>query len=345
MYSMRLNYFTFVLVFFIVVVPSIVISQENDISVLIFSKTNGFRHGSIDAGIAMINEFGEDLNWNVDTTENSSDFNEENLTQYDVVIWLNTSGNNLLTETQQDAFRTYIQNDNGYIGVHAATDTYRDGSWPWYNELAGAIVQTNPNHTANNFNATMSVLNQHPTVEHLGDSWNKDEEYYYWGESNGGYLFEDNITLLEVEQTGNQSYDIARPITWYKEYDGGRSFYTALGHNDSDYSDNEEFKTMMFEAIIWAANGGVLSTDSFEANESLIIYPNPTNDLISISTTIFSQDSQFTASIYDINGKLILSQIITETNHQISIEAYQTGTYIVSLSGKNTNTSTLVIKQ
>ena len=298
---MRLHYLIYTLLSFFILLPSTSICQENDINILIFSKINGFRHGSIDAGIEMINEFGENLNWTVDTTENGSDFNEDNLSQYDVVIWLNTSGNNLLTDAQQDAFRTFIQNSNGFIGVHAATDTYRDQSWPWYNELVGAIVQTNPNHTSNNFNATMSVINQHPIVEHLGDSWNKNEEYYYWGESNGGYLFEDNINLLEVEQTGNQSYDVARPVTWYKEYDGGRSFYTALGHNSSDYSNNDQFRTMMFEAIIWAANKETLSTDTFESNGSkLSVYPNPTSDLLSISPDIFTKGPQFTASIYDI---------------------------------------------
>jgi len=294
----------------------------------------------------MINEFGENLNWIVDTTENGSDFNEENLSQYDVVIWLNTSGDNLLTSAQQDAFEAYIQNDNGFIGVHAATDTYRDGSWPWYNELVGAIVQTNPNHTANNFNATMTVINEHPAVEHLGDSWNKNEEYYYWGESNGGYLFEDNINLLEVEQTGNQSYDVARPVTWYKEYDGGRSFYTALGHNSSDYSNNDQFRTMMFEAIIWAANKETLSTNTFESNGSkLTVYPNPTSDLLSISPDIFTKGSQFTASIYDINGKLITSKVITEIDHQISIEAYKTGIYLIKISGNNISDATLIIKK
>lgn len=344
---MRFKCSIYISLLFFTLLSSTIISQENDINVLIFSKTNGFRHGSIDAGITMINEFGQNLNWIVDTTENGADFNEENLSQYDVVVWLNTSGNNLLTEAQQDAFRTFIQNGNGYIGVHAATDTYRDGSWPWYNELAGAIVQTNPNHTSNNFNATMSVINQHPIVEHLGDSWNKNEEYYYWGESNGGYLFENNITLLEVEQTGNQSYDVARPITWYKEYDGGRSFYTALGHNSSDYSNNEQFRTMMFEAIIWTANKETLSTGTFESNDpKLIVYPNPTSDLLSISSSIFKENLQFTASIHDINGRLIASKVITETDHQISIEGYKTGVYLINLSGNNSTTiSTLIIKK
>ncbi|HKL39087.1 MAG TPA: ThuA domain-containing protein, partial [Cryomorphaceae bacterium] len=109
--------------------------EPDDFRVLIFHKTNGFRHGSINAGIDMIEEFGVENNWIVEDSQNSSVFNEANLSTVDVVVWLNTSGNNLLTVAEQDAFEAYIQNGGGFVGFHAATDTYRNQSWPWYNDL------------------------------------------------------------------------------------------------------------------------------------------------------------------------------------------------------------------
>ena len=229
--------------------------EETGFRVLIYHETNGFRHGSINAGIDMIEEFGVDNGWMVEESQNSSIFTDANLASADVVVWLNTSGNNLLTDDEQNAFESFIQNGGGFVGFHAATDTYRDGSWPWYNDLVGAIVQTSPNHTSNNFNATMDVVGSHPAVDHLGTEWNKNEEYYYW-ELNGGYLFDGNINLLQVRSTGNESYDAPRPMVWYKDYDGGRSFYTALGHNGSDYSNNKDFRTMALEAILWAGAVG-----------------------------------------------------------------------------------------
>lgn len=343
---MRHTYFLCFLLLSFISLPQVGNAQETDINVLIFSKTNGFTHNSITEGTSMITQFGQDLNWNVITTQNGAAFTPENLAQYDVVVWLNTSGNNLLTESQQAAFEEYIQNDNGFVGVHAATDTYRDGSWSWYNDLVGGIVQTNPNHTdSNTYNATMTVINEHPIVAHLGDSWNKDEEYYYW-ELNGGYLFDGNINLLQVEQTGNESYDAPRPITWYKEYDGGRSFYTALGHNGSDYTSNNSFQTMMLEAIIWAANGEVLNTDSFENTTSdFVIFPNPTSDLLSFSTDIFSTNSEYTVHIYDIMGKLVTSKKITETDHQVSIKSFKSGAYFVNISGGGITRTRQIIRQ
>ncbi|MEM9051226.1 MAG: ThuA domain-containing protein, partial [Bacteroidota bacterium] len=125
--------------------------EPEEFRVLIFHKTNGFRHGSIDAGISMIEDFGVQNDWVVEESQNSDIFNDENLADVNVVVWLNTSGNNLLTGAEQDAFEAYIQNGGGFVGFHAATDTYRNGSWPWYNDLVGAIVQTGPNHTSNNF--------------------------------------------------------------------------------------------------------------------------------------------------------------------------------------------------
>jgi|GEM_PF-1872656 len=223
--------------------------------VLVFTKTNGFTHGSIDDGIAMIEDLGvaNEL-WDTDNTANASAFTIENLEKYKVIIWCNTSGNGLLNASQREAFEDYIANGGGFVGIHAATDTYRDKSWPFYNDLVGAIVQSNPYHTSRTHNATMTVNAQdHSTVDFLGATWNKTEEYYYW-KNNGGQLYSGNVDLLTVEATGSNDYDESRPISWYKEYAGGRSFYTALGHNDSDYTDDSDFIKHVEEGIKWAGN-------------------------------------------------------------------------------------------
>lgn len=223
--------------------------------VLVFHKTLGFRHGSIDDGINMITQQGVDNGlWDTDDSQDSSVFTIENLEQYDVVVWCNTTGDNLLTSNQEAAFEQYIRNGGGFVGIHSATDTYRNKDWPFYNDLVGAIVQTDPYHTSSSHNATMTVNEpSHPTVDFLGSTWNKTEEYYYW-RNNGGQLYDGNINLLTVESTGNNDYDEARPIAWYKEYEGGRSFYTALGHNDSDYTDDSDFIKHVEEGIKWAGN-------------------------------------------------------------------------------------------
>ncbi len=167
--------------------------------------------------------------------------------KFDVVVFLNTSGSDttngnthLLNNSEKTSFKGYIENGGGFIGIHAATDTYKDTVWPFYNKLVGGIVQTSPNHSNNNTDAIMDVLKtSHPTVDHIGATWRKSEEYYYW-ERNGCQLSTDNTVLLQVRSTGSRSFDVPRPITWYKtslSYDddntpnkvvsGFKSFYTA----------------------------------------------------------------------------------------------------------------------
>jgi len=111
--------------------------------VLVFSKTSGFRHSSISAGISLIQSLGSDNGFEVDRTEDSRDFNELNLSQYGAVVWLNTTGN-VLTRVQQSAFEGYIQGGGGYVGIHSAADTEYD--WAWYGDLLGgdAWFQSHP---------------------------------------------------------------------------------------------------------------------------------------------------------------------------------------------------------
>ena len=225
--------------------------------VLVYYETNGFEHRSIDEGIAMITDLGKDNGlWSTDASENSNVFTTQNLSQYKAVIWCNTSGNGLLNASERAAFEAYIANGGGFVGIHAATDTYRDGSWPFYNELVGAIIRTDPNHTSNNFNAVMTVNDtSHPTVAFLNsNTWEKKEEYYYWQGNGGAFYANLNNVVLTVEETGNQPYDEARAMSWYKEYMGGRSFYTALGHNEGDYTNDPNFINHIEEAIKWAGS-------------------------------------------------------------------------------------------
>ncbi len=247
---------------YLLLVSALCYSQ--DFKILVFHKTNGYRHtGAINASITMLEELGVNTNydnWTVDNTADSSVFTTENLAQYEVIVFANTSGGGLLNTSEKAAMEAFIQSGKGFVGFHAATDTYRntdeDSKWLWYNELVGGIVQTSPNHSPNNTSGVMNVLTDHPVTEHIGGvgaTWSHDEEWYYW-ELNGGWLSTSNTPLLDVQATGNNSYDEERPITWLKEYDGGRAFYTALGHNASTYESNSVFREMIQKAVLWVAD-------------------------------------------------------------------------------------------
>lgn len=320
---------TWVLLFFL---PIKIFAQDK---VLIFTKTNGFSHPSIDEGATLIKQLGKDNGlWTTVTTNDSAEFTTENLSDYKVVVWCNTSGNNLLNETQQKAFEDFVKNGGGFVGIHAATDTYRDQSWPFYNELVGGIVRTNPNHTDSNFSATMQVTSSHPAVNFLGNSWTKVEEYYYW-EGNGGFLYDQNINILEVESTGNEIYDEARPVAWYKEYEGGRSFYTALGHNETDYTEDEDFKKHIEEGIKYAL-GLTLNFSPVAVNKSEIsLLNNPVEDILAFHNTNNSIIEDI--SIYTIQGNLVLSKEIATDAVAIDVSVLPSGLYIAKATVRNKN--------
>ena len=103
--------------------------------VLVFSKTEGFRHSSIPNGIIAIERLGQQHDFTVDATEDASAFTFENLQQYEAIIFLSTTGD-VLNRNQQDTFERYIRNGGGFVGIHAASDT--EYNWSWYGELVGA---------------------------------------------------------------------------------------------------------------------------------------------------------------------------------------------------------------
>ncbi|WP_452224203.1 ThuA domain-containing protein [Lacinutrix chionoecetis] len=340
--------------------------------ILVFHETNQFRHTSaINAGITMFEEFGTSNGFNVDNSQDSSVFTPANLAQYSAVVFLNTSGSDetgsdgdLLSASEKTALENFIANGNGFVGIHAATDTYRDQVWPFYNELVGGIVQNSPNHTANNFNADMEVKASNPITNFLGpvgSIWNKSEEYYYW-ELNGGQLSSDNTVLLEVESTGSNSYDAARPTTWFKEsitynhdnnattpdvtLTGIRSFYTALGHNGSDYSSNTNFRTLLLNATLWAIDGNTLGIDE-EKFSAFKIAPNPVK---AITTVNFENASEIIdLTLYNMLGKEILSKTInTSTLHNnkfsLDLSAFKTGIYFLKIETNEVIQSIKLVK-
>jgi len=227
---------------------------DTTFTVLHFTKTNGYDHSTRSQSKNMFEDIGADNNFTIFDTQDASVFDDQTaLNAYSVVIFSNTSGSNLLSQSQKDNFEAYIAQGGSFIGIHAASDTYRTG-WPFYNNLLGAIVQTSPNHTSSNHTNFMDHHSDHEVLDGLPDPWEKTEEYYYW-DLNGGMIQEDSIgTLLKVRKTGSNVYDRERPITWLKTFPSGtRSFYTALGHGSNNYSSDDNFRQLMTNAVCWAA--------------------------------------------------------------------------------------------
>lgn len=196
--------------------------------VLVFSKTAGFYHKSIPVGIAAIQKLGRENSFEVDTTKNAELFTPKNLKKYAAVIFLSTTGD-VFNETQQAAFEQYIKKGGGYAGIHAASDTEYD--WPWYGQLAGAWFISHPAQQM----ATLNVINTNTiATSHLPAEWKRKDEWYNFKDiGNNLHVL---IKIDENSYKGGKNGD-NHPMAWYHNFDGGRAFYTGLGHVDEAYAD------------------------------------------------------------------------------------------------------------
>lgn len=204
--------------------------QENS-SVLLFTKTEGWRHDSIEAGVEAIYQLGNENDFSVTWTEDSEYFTTEYLSNFDAVIFLNTTLT-LFNGSQRGALRNFIQNGGGFVGIHSATDTEYD--WSWYGELVGAYFDNHPN-SPNVREAVIEVVDaDHPSTKHLPQEWVRSDEWY-----NFGYINDQvNVLLrLDTNSYGGSDHPGNHPIAWYHEFDGGRSFYTGSGHTKESFSE------------------------------------------------------------------------------------------------------------
>lgn len=196
--------------------------------VLVFTKTKGYAHASIPAGVRAIQEIGKTLQIGVDTTSNVDDFTEGNLKKYSALVFISTNPG-ILNDEQKTQMKRFIQAGGGFLGVHGASAGARD--WLWYIELVGASFI---NHPEPKEGLLMRVDADNPASIPFPDHmfW-KDEWYNFTKIQDGLHL------LLAVDQASYVGGENNRmhPIAWYREFDGGRSFYTALGHFSYHFTD------------------------------------------------------------------------------------------------------------
>ncbi|MEM6342239.1 MAG: ThuA domain-containing protein [Bacteroidota bacterium] len=205
--------------------------------ILIFSKTSAFRHHSIEKGVEVVQQMLAAKNIVTTTTEDATYFNEDSLVQYSAIIFLNTTGD-VLNSAQQADFERYIQAGGGFVGIHAATDT--EYHWPWYKQLAGAYFAGHPAIQEANLRC---ISPADPCCQAIPETWSFRDEWYNFRAINPNIevLMELDESSYEGGKNG-ESY----PIVWKHQYDGGRSFYTGMGHLEATFEDP------LFQQQLWA---------------------------------------------------------------------------------------------
>jgi cytochrome c len=198
--------------------------------VLIFTKTDpqSYRHKSIEPAKIAIKKLCEENGFIADTTENADYFTDARLKQYSALVFV-SSNKNVFNAEQKNALQRYIWAGGGFVGVHAATGTERE--WPWFGKLVGAVFEWHPPQQS----GTIDIVDAtHPATQHLPKRWNRYDEWYFFRNINPDIKI---LATLDTSTFKSDRHTANYPFAWYHEFEGGRSFYTAGGHNDADYTD------------------------------------------------------------------------------------------------------------
>ena len=239
---------------------------------LVFSKTTGFRHASIANGIAAVQALADQHGFTMTATEDAAVFTDATLAPYDVVLFLNTTGD-ILDAAQQAAFERFIRAGNGFAGVHSAADTEYD--WPFYGELVGAYFESHPAIQT----ATITVADAaHPSTAALPKRWERTDEWYNFRRNPRGDIHV-LATLEEATYSGGaMGYD--HPIAWCHAYEGGRAWYTAGGHTADTY-DEPFYREHLYQGLAYAAGvaPGNCEATVNERFEKVVLEANTTNPM------------------------------------------------------------------
>jgi type 1 glutamine amidotransferase len=211
--------------------------------VLVFSRTKGFRHASIPDGIAAVQALGAAHGFAVEATEDATAFTDQSLSRFAAVVFMSTTGD-VLDSAQQEAFQRYIRAGHGYVGVHSATDTEYD--WPWYGRLVGAYFKRHPAVQE----AKIDVRDRtHLATRCLPPTWTRRDEWYDFRAAPPA----DVTVLLSIDESSytGGTMGAVHPMSWSHTFDGGRAFYTELGHTPESYKD-QLYLDHLAGGILWA---------------------------------------------------------------------------------------------
>lgn len=213
--------------------------------IFVFSKTAGHRHTSIEAGVRAIKKLGSQKRFDVFATEDA-EILAKDLTNYDILLFLNTS-EDILNDEQQEVVEKFIKNGGGFVGVHAAADT--EYNWPWYGKMVGAYFKNHPEKQE----ATMKVCGEGHSANRFlkNKSWRIFDEWYNFKDINPN--INPLLCLDETSYKGGEN-GAFHPIAWCHIYEGSRIFYTGIGHTEACY-ENPQYLEHLLGGINYVLKG------------------------------------------------------------------------------------------
>ena len=195
--------------------------------ILVFTRTEGWRHDSIPAAVQALREIAQGEGLVLEHTEDPARFDPAGLRRYAAVVFANTTLD-VLDARQQEAFERFVRDGGGYVGIHSAADTEYD--WPWYGELVGAWFDSHPPGLQDS-----PVVFEPGHAPVAGGEWRVRDELYNY-RSNPRPRVQVIATVDEASYAGGTMGE-DHPIAWCHARFNGRAWYTGLGHTIEMYAD------------------------------------------------------------------------------------------------------------
>ncbi len=222
-------------------------TPQKERKILVFWLCEGFIHKSIPYGNYMLQALGEKTGaFQVDLADDYSVFTAENLAQYDVLLFNNTTRLKFPDEGQRKAIMDFVKSGKGIAGIHAASDNF--ATWPEALDMIGGIFNGHPWNAGGNWAFKLDDAENSINAAFEGKGfWHMDEIYQYKPDS---YAGDDTLrVLVSLDMSKSKNIDVlvkskkspvseeeakARqvPVSWIREYEGGRVFYSNFGHRN-----------------------------------------------------------------------------------------------------------------
>jgi uncharacterized protein len=241
------------LVFVSAVLTSSVVAAEPTDRILVFTKNEIgkglYVHDNIPASVAAIQKLGKENGFAVEVSTNAASFTPENLKRFKAIVFDNTNNEIFENEDQKSALQAYIHAGGGFVGIHSASGSMR--KWPWFWALLGGKFSRHPK--LQPFTIHVKDPNDISTA-HLPASFQWTDEFYFLDNMAASLhvLLAGDLKTLEDPKKDESKYPGGEvPLAWRHEFEGGRAWYTALGHKSEYYSDPKLTKHIL-GGILWS---------------------------------------------------------------------------------------------
>lgn len=204
-------------------------------NVLLYSGSTGYRHASIEPGVAAIKALGAKEGMTIVASEDPEVFSTDGLKDFDAIIFLSTSTDPKKPESEwftgdrREAMQAFVRRGGGVVGIHAASDSHYH--WPWFGQLMGGRFTSHPPGTPEG--ELKVVDSEHPSTSGLPDKVKRVDEWYYFDDYDPTSQL---LVTLDPSSIGAKDVN-PNPVSWAREFDGGRVFYTAMGHTAETFSE------------------------------------------------------------------------------------------------------------